>query len=235
LLAEDEAVEAQASDGDGEEQEEVEAPALAPAERRLPMRSAVDLGVKYSGKKVARQELFSEEAAADERKAAKLDRQLQKQVAFDKSSDEESSDIENGEENGDGASDEDDQSSERKQVLRPHTVDDADALQKELQAMMADQPYVFPLRAVRVVLKCVCSLLSSAPSEDEQEKGKHAGNQKALYDTLLDLRIRLQKSVNIANRLPAVSCPTSMLHCLSKSHTLARVAISQNSSLTSPP
>ncbi|KAI0272673.1 apoptosis-antagonizing transcription factor [Gloeopeniophorella convolvens] len=61
--------------------------------------------------------------------------------------------------------------------------------------------------------------------DEDRTKGKAVSKQLSLWDSLLDARIRLQKSVTASNRLPPISEFTSHKRCLEAQHALLGEAL----------
>lgn len=154
----------------------------------------------YAGKRSSRKDLFEDRDDDED------------QESFDESDDAEDGEDEDearGDDVEDGSEDESDDSdqADRKTLKRKSSLtrsredeeadrfelvamEEAEQLQKQLDQMLSEQKSV------------VTQLVRE--EENEQEKAKHTYNQVKLWDTFLDLRIKQQKLLTIANRFPQV-------------------------------
>ncbi|KAK9768244.1 rRNA-processing protein bfr2 [Basidiobolus ranarum] len=159
---------------------------------------------KYAGKRSSRSTLFDDEAeeegeSEDDEVAVDSDDDFgsdplpeDEEVEFG-DSDEEESDAE--------ASNDSDQSAEALVDSDDNESSEEDMDEDEVDDFEADENLQEELQKIQEDEKSLMKNITQSAKTDV-EKGQHVKNQLSIWEGLLDLRIRIQKSVNCANKLP---------------------------------
>ncbi|KAL6071010.1 rRNA-processing protein bfr2 [Balamuthia mandrillaris] len=163
---------------------------------RLPLRPALSLGPKYEGKATSRQILADAEGYTIPRSSSEEEFSEESDLRYPHDL---SSDDDQPENDLDEEEEEDDSGSEEEQEQQVSTRTDANLnslfdrsaedVEKELEELEREQQ-----RATVAAL--------SGDNTKEMEKATHAMNQLILWNAFLDLRIRLQKALGMASRMP---------------------------------
>lgn len=162
---------------------------VAKSKLRKPAK-AVPLGPKYRGSQVGRDALEQESDSDDPFSRSYEEEDDSELEDGDEAVDDEGSDVEDEEgEHDEGTSDTDISDEEEDSAIRPQE-DDA-KLKKELEKALGDG-------------KNAVSASISRASKEDAEKGRAVKKQRTAFDSLLNTRMKLQKSLVAANTLVGI-------------------------------